>query len=394
MKLEKASRLNNLPPYLFAETDRMKQKAIKEGADVIDLGVGDPDVPTPDHIIQQLSQAAKDPANHRYPSYSGLEKLREAIAGWYERRFRVKLNPDSEVLPLIGCKEGIGHIPLAFINEGDIVLIPDPGYPVYRAGTLLANGEPCFMPLRAPNDFLPDLSAISREVARRAKMMFLNYPNNPTTATASREFFQEVVHFAQKQNIIVCHDAAYSEIAFDGYRAPSFLEVEGAKEVGIEFHSLSKTYNMTGWRIGFAVGNREVLAGLLRVKTNLDSGIFQAIQYAGMEALTGSEDETGKTIKIYQERRDTLVGGLKELGWQVVIPKATFYVWMPIPTNYTSIEFASLLLQKAGIVATPGVGFGECGEGFIRVALTVPKERIKEAVERIRTKMPDIKYQK
>ncbi len=388
MKLEKANRLNNLPPYLFARIDEMKQKALKEGVDVIDLGIGDPDLPTPSNIIRRLSLAAREPANHRYASYNGLAKLREAISKWYERRFRVKLNPESEVLPLIGSKEGIGHIPLAFINEGDIVLVPDPGYPVYRAGTLLAGGEPYFMPLRRENGFLPDLNAISHEVARRAKMMFLNYPNNPTTATANKEFFQEVVRFAQKQKIIICHDGAYSEITFDGYRALSFLEVEGAKEVGIEFHSLSKTYNMTGWRIGFAVGNREVLSNLLRVKTNLDSGISQAIQYAGIEALTGSEEETLKTVKIYQERRDTLVESLTELGWQLIRPKATFYVWIPVPTGYTSMEFASTLLQKAGIVTTPGVGFGEHGEGFIRVALTVPRERIKEAARRIRTKMP------
>ncbi len=388
VKLKQSNRLSNLPPYLFAKIDEMKRRVMEEGVDIIDLGIGDPDLPTPGHIIQRLYQAAQDPVNHRYASYNGLAKLREAISKWYERRFQVKLNPESEVLPLIGSKEGIGHAPLAFINEGDIVLVPDPGYPVYRAATLLAGGEPYFMPLRRENGFLPELNAISHEVARKAKMMFLNYPNNPTTATASKEFFQEVVRFAQKFNIIICHDAAYSEVTFDGYRAPSFLEVEGAKEVGIEFHSLSKTYNMTGWRIGFAVGNQEVLAALLRVKTNLDSGIFQAIQYAGIEALTVSVDETRKTVKIYQERRDTLVKSLKELGWQLIRPKATFYVWIPIPTGYTSMEFASTLLQKAGIVTTPGVGFGEHGEGFIRVALTVPEERIKEAVERIRTKMP------
>ncbi|MCK4261729.1 LL-diaminopimelate aminotransferase [bacterium] len=394
MKLEKASRLNNLPPYLFAKIDEMKQKAMEEGVDIIDLGIGDPDLPTPGHIIQRLYEAAKDPANHRYASYNGLRELREAIAKWYERRFQVKLDPESEILPLVGSKEGIGHIPLAFINEGDIVLVPDPGYPVYRAGTVLSGGEPYFMPLLSQNGFLPDLSAISEEIARKAKLMFLNYPNNPTTATASEEFFREVVRFAQKFNIVICHDGAYSEVTFDGYRAPSFLEVEGAKEVGIEFHSLSKTYNMTGWRIGFAVGSREVLANLLRVKTNLDSGIFQAIQYAGIEALTGSEDETLKAVRVYRERRDTLVESLKELGWQPITPKATFYVWIPVPNGCTSMEFVSTLLRKAGIVTTPGVGFGEYGEGFIRVALTVPRERIKEAVERIRTKMPDIKYKK
>lgn len=378
-----AGRLRQLPPYLFAEIDRLKGEAITRGMDIIDLGVGDPDLPTPPHIVKRLAEAAADPRHHRYPSYEGLLAFRRAVAEWYGDRFGVSLDPASEVLTLIGSKEGIGHIPLAFIDPGDVVLVPDPGYPVYHAATVLAGGNPHPLPLYPSNGFLPDLASIPLDVLRKAKMIFLNYPNNPTAAVTSMEFFVQAVDFARRHHLILCHDAAYSEIAFDGFRPPSLLEVEGAKDVAIEYHSLSKTYNMTGWRIGFAVGNAKILAGLGRVKTNLDSGVFEAIQLAGIEALRGPQDCVASHCKIYQERRDILVEGLNGLGWNVTRPRASFYVWIPVRSGYTSTDLVKRLLGEAGIVTTPGVGFGPHGEGFIRAALTVTGERIREAVERI-----------
>lgn len=383
-EIELAERIKGLPKYLFAKIDEMKKEAMAKGIDIIDLGVGDPDLPTFEPIVKKLKEAVDNPENHRYPSYIGLLQFRQAVAGWYNKRFNVSLDPQSEVLSLIGSKEGIGHIHLAFINPGDIVLVPDPGYPVYKAGTVLAGGTPYLMPLLKENGFLPDLSSIPKDILDKAKLMFINYPNNPTAAVADREFFTEVIKFARENNIIICHDTAYSEMAYDGYKPLSFLEIEGAKEVGIEFHSLSKTYNMTGWRIGFAVGNKKILAGLGTIKTNLDSGIFQAIQYAGIEALTGPQDNVAKMNKIYQERRDVLVNGLKEIGLQVDFPKATFYVWITVPKKYNSADFTALLLEKAGVLSTPGNGFGEYGEGYVRMALTVDKKRLKEAVERIK----------
>lgn len=383
MKLKPADRISHLPPYLFAEIDRLKQEALAQGADLINLGIGDPDLPTPQRIVQRLQKAAENPRHHQYPSYEGMLVFRQTVAEWYKRRFGVSLDPASEVLTLIGSKEGIGHLPLALMNRGDVALVPDPGYPVYHAATLFAGGKPHPMPLLKANHFLPDLRRIPKSVARKARLMFLNYPNNPTSATAGREFFRDVVKFAARHNIIVAHDAAYSEIFFDGERPISFLQIPGAKEVGIEFHSLSKTFNMTGWRIGFAVGRRDVLAALCKVKSNLDSGVFQAVQEAGREALTLEDGVTEKIRKVYQERRDTLVPGLKRLGLDVEVPKATFYVWVSIPKGYTSMEFTLALLSSAGIVTTPGNGFGKAGEGYVRMALTVPKERMAEAVDRI-----------
>lgn len=385
MKIELADRLKKLPPYLFAEIDRAKRELIRSGRDVIDLGVGDPDLPTPPHIIDALRRAALDPVNHRYALDFGMPILRQAIAEWYARRFGVRLDPSTEVLPLIGSKEGIGHIPFAFVNPGDVALVPDPGYPVYQATTILAGGEPYGMPLRENNGFLPDFDGIPDEICRRAKLMFINYPNNPTAAVCDKEFFVSAVDFARRHGVIVCHDAAYTELAFDGFRPPSFLEVEGAKEVGIEFHSLSKTYSMTGWRVGFAVGRAEVIAGLGKIKSNLDSGIFQAVQLAGVAALNGPRDFLSEYLGIYGRRRDVLVDGLRALGWNVAKPKATFYVWAHAPFGYTSAEIAGALLRKAGIVATPGNGLGPSGEGYVRMTLTVPEERLREAVERIET---------
>ena len=384
MRIEMAKRIDQIPPYLFAEIDKKKEEMRQKGIDLIDLGIGDPDLPTPKPIIERLKRAAENPKNHRYPSYQGMIEFRTAVAQWYERRFCTKLNPRTEVLSLIGSKEGIAHIPLAFVNPGDVVLVPSPGYPVYRVSTLFAGGIPYFLPLRKENGFLPNLSEIPEIIAQKAKLLFINYPNNPTSAIAERPFFEEVVAFARRHQIIVCHDAAYSEIAFDGYQPLSFLEVEGAREVGVEFHSLSKTFNMTGWRIGFAAGHSEILSGLGRVKTNIDSGLFQAIQEAGTEALYHLDTPLPESITIYERRRDIMVRGLHDIGLEVDRPKATFYLWIRVPRGYTSSQFATLLMEQGGIVVTPGNGFGEEGEGYIRMALTVDEKRLNEAIERLR----------
>jgi LL-diaminopimelate aminotransferase len=382
--IEYATRIKTLPPYLFAAIDKMKQEAIRRGVDIINLGIGDPDLPTPTPIIESLRKAAGDPKHHQYPSYEGMATFRAAVADWYQRRFHVTLDPVSEVLTLIGSKEGIGHVPLAFVDPGDVVLVPSPGYPVYPVGTSFAGGVSHIMPLTKQNGFLPDLDAIPKDIARKAKLMWLNSPNNPTSVVMGKEYFAQVVDFARTHQVIVCHDAAYSEIFYDGKRPASFLEIEGAKEVGVEFHSLSKTYNMTGWRLGFAVGNKEVLAGLGKVKSNLDSGVFQAIQEAGITALTLDESITDNLRKTYQERRDVLVPGLRQLGLDVDPPPAAFYVWVTVPQGYTSASFTAHLLEKAGIVTTPGNGFGAPGEGYVRMTVTTSKDRLAEAVERIR----------
>ncbi|HET6466080.1 MAG TPA: LL-diaminopimelate aminotransferase [Nitrospiria bacterium] len=382
-KPQLADRIKNLPPYLFAAIDQLKQKALAKGVDLINLGIGDPDLPTPATIIQRLQRASEDPKNHQYPSYEGLPMFRQAAADWYQRRFGVRLDPKDEVLTLIGSKEGIGHVPLAFINPGDVALIPDPGYPVYHAGTLFAGGRSHFMPLKKENHFLPEFDRIPKAVLKKARLLFINYPNNPTSATAGKDFFKEAIRFARRHKLIVCHDNAYSEVYFDSERPMSFLELDGAKEVGIEFHSLSKTFNMTGWRIGFAVGNPQILSALGKVKSNLDSGVFQAVQEAGIEALNLRESATDEIRKIYQERRDTLVSGLLGLGLSVEPPKATFYVWVGVPKGFTAMKFTMHLLDRAGIVTTPGSGFGRSGQGYIRMALTVPNERLMEAVGRM-----------
>jgi LL-diaminopimelate aminotransferase len=379
-----SERLRALPPYLFAELDRMKQEQVKKGADIISLGIGDPDLPTPPHIIQALAAAAADPKNHQYPSYEGMLGFRKAAADWYRTRFGVALDPASEVLTLIGSKEGIGHLSLAFVNPGDVVLVPDPAYPVYQAGTLFAGGESYFMPLTPARNFLPDLAAIPAAVVKRARILWLNYPNNPTGAVASREFLAQAVAFARRHGLILAHDAPYSEIAFDGYRPESILNIEGAKEVAVEFHSVSKTYNMTGWRLGFAVGNAQVLTGLGRVKQNLDSGVFQAVQYAGIAALSGSQQCVADNCRIWQERRDVLIAALRDMGFAVASPKASFYAWVPVPRGFTSSSFCVELLVKAGVVVTPGNGFGAAGEGFVRAAFTVNVDRIREAMARVR----------
>ncbi|MFA4889028.1 MAG: LL-diaminopimelate aminotransferase [Candidatus Omnitrophota bacterium] len=379
-----SKKLQALPPYLFVEIDKAKRKARAEGRDIIDLGIGDPDQPTPRHIIEALYQAAQEPANHRYALDQGMPALRRAIDGWYERRFNIKLDPDKEILPLIGSKEGIAHFPLAFLNQGDYSLVPDPCYPPYKGGTILAGGRPYLLPLLEENAFLPDLKKIPLSVRKKAKIIYINYPNNPTGACAEKDFYRQVVKFAFKNKLIVISDLAYSEMSYDGYRPSSLLEVEGAKDVAIEFYSLSKTYNMTGWRVGWACGNSELVAALAKVKSNIDSGIFSAIQLAGIAALEGTEEHIQGMRQLYQERRDALVNGLGALGWKVNAPRATFYMWIKIPKRENSIKFSGMLLEKANIVVTPGVGFGQYGEGYIRMALTVPKERIKEAIERIK----------
>ncbi len=330
-----------------------------------------------------MKKAVQKPANHRYPSYEGMLSFREAVSNWYKKRFGVKLDPHKEILSLIGSKEGIGHIPLAFINPGDVVLVPSPGYPVYATGTLFAGGKSFFMPLKEENNFLPDMSAIPKNILKKAKIIFLNYPNNPTSVKAPSQFFKQVIEIAFKYNIIVCHDASYTEIYYDGEKPLSFMQIPGAKNAGIEFHSLSKTYNMTGWRIGFAVGNRDVLSGLGKIKTNLDSGVFQAIQEAAIVALNTDDTILSKIRNTYRERRDALYNGLKEIGMQPIKPDATFYIWVKVPSKFDSLSFVSHLLNKAGVLATPGNGFGKAGEGYIRFALTASVERIKEAVERI-----------
>jgi len=381
--LKEAQRIANLPPYLFAEIDKKIAEKRAEGVDVISLGIGDPVEPTPTHIVNKLCEQARNPENHRYPSYFGMPQFRKAVAGFCERRFNLNFNPDTEILPLIGSKEGIAHIFLAFVDPGDITLVPDPGYPVYNVGTILAGGKPHYMPLLSKNDFLPDLIKISEDMAKKAKIMFISYPNNPTSAVATLGFFKEVVDFAKKYDILVCHDNAYSEIAYDGYIPPSFLEVPGAKDVGIEFQSLSKTYNMTGWRIGFAVGNETTIEALGRVKTNVDSGIFNAIQYAGIAALEGSQDCVKEMCDIYARRRDIVAKALNKMHLKFAKPKATIYVWVNVPDGFTSASFATHILEKAGVVVSPGNAYGPSGEGYVRISLSVKDERLEEALVRI-----------
>jgi LL-diaminopimelate aminotransferase len=381
-----AERIRLLPRYLFAEIDKKVKAAQERGIDVIKLGIGDPDSPTPDYIVKRMQEEVAKPRNHTYPPDEGLKEFREAVADYYRRRHGVELDPQKEIVPLIGSKEGIAHISFCFTDPGDVNLVPDPGYPVYGIGTLFAGGVPQYMPLLKERRFLPDLQSVPVEAARRAKLLFLNYPNNPTGAVATREFFAEVVDFAREYNLLVCHDAAYNEIAFDDYRPVSFLEVPGGKDVAIEFGSLSKTFNMTGWRIGYAVGNSTAVEALYRFKTNVDSGLFQAIQYAGVEAFTNPQ--MGPFLErlrdLYRRRRDIVVRALQEAGWDLEAPKATFYIWAPVPAGYSSQEFVTYLLEETGVVVTPGRGFGKFGEGYFRIALTVNEERLQEAMERIK----------
>ncbi len=379
-----ADRLAKLPPYLFAEIDRVKAQVAARGVDIISLGIGDPDMATPDFIIEAMKKAVEKPANHAYPSYVGLMAYREAVADWYLRRFGASLDPKTEVVSLIGSKEGIAHFPLAFVNPGDLVLVCTPNYPVYNIATEFAGGVVKFVPLTEDNSFLPDLDAIDEETWIKAKAIFVNYPNNPTAAMADVAFYEKLIAIAKKYNVIVVHDTAYTEIYYNEDNRPlSIMSVPGGKDVAIEFHSLSKTYNMTGWRVGMAVGNPELVAGLGKIKENVDSGVFQAVQEAGIVALRDGDDFTAELRKIYKQRRDTVIGALQKAGIRCNVPESTFYIWAHVPDGYTSSAFVTKVLQETGVVVTPGNGFGAPGEGYFRISLTVNDDRLEEAVSRI-----------
>jgi len=379
-----SKRLNKIPPYLFVKIEEKKEELLKKGIDVIDFGIGDPDLPTPDHIFKKMHDVLEKTESGQYPTSKGELAFRKAAADWYKSRFNVDLDPAKEVCALIGSKEGLAHLFLAFIDEGDIALVPDPAYPVYKIGTLLAGGKPYFLPLTAENNFLPDLENISKDAVEAAKILFINYPNNPTGAVADLDFYKKCVAFCQEHDLLLVSDLAYSEMGYDGCKPHSVLEVPGAKDVCIEFHSLSKTYNMTGWRIGMAVGNAGAVQALATIKSNLDSGAFKAIQFAGIEALTKSQKCVDENNKIFGQRARTLVAGLNSLGWNLPQPKATFYVWVPVPKGETSASFTEKLLDKCGILVVPGNGYGPSGEGYVRFAITIPEKRIKEAVARMK----------
>ncbi|SVB47110.1 uncharacterized protein METZ01_LOCUS199964 [marine metagenome] len=378
-----SDRLGKLAPYPFVEISRIIAEKRAAGADVVTFGIGDPDIPTPQPIIDKLLEASQDPPNHRYPETDGLPEVRRAIAHWYEQRFGVKLDPDKEVLPLIGAKEGIGHAAFCFLDPGDVALIPDPAYPVYGVGTMFAGAESHIMPLYEKNGWLPELDAIPGPVADAAKLMWLNYPNNPTSAVATHEDLVAAVAYCREKDIALLHDAAYSEVGYEGYRATSCMQVEGAKDVSLEFHSLSKTYNMTGWRFGMAVGNADMIKALFQIKANLDSGIPQAIQQMAIEALTGPQDCVDANVEIYQRRRDRVVKALTTLGLTVDVPRASLYIWARIPEGFTSAELAARLLEETDIVVTPGSSYGKYGEGYIRLSLTTPDEQVEKGCQRL-----------
>ncbi len=378
-----ANRIEQLPPYLFAQISKKVAAKKAQGIDVVSFGIGDPDLPTPEHVVDALCEAAHEPANHRYPETEGLPEFRRAVAHWYERRFGITLDADKEVMSLIGSKEGIGHVALCFIDPGDVALVPDPSYPVYEIGTMFAGGSSYRLPLLEENGFLPDLDAIPPDVASRAKVLWLNYPNNPTGAVADLGFFERVVQFAKRYDIAVCHDGPYSEVAYDGYRPVSFLQAPGAMDVGIEFHSLSKSYNMTGWRIGMAVGNPGIIDALMRVKSNLDSGASQAVQRMAIAALEGPQDCIAEHNAIYERRRDRVVDALRALGLRVTPPRASLYIWAKVPDGMTSAGFAERLLDEAAVIVTPGNGYGAHGEGYVRLSLTLADDRIDEGLRRI-----------
>lgn len=378
-----SKRVESLPPYLFVGISRKIAEKKARGEEVISFGIGDPDIPTPDNIIDSLCQAARDPANHRYPESEGLPQLRKAIADWYLKRFNVSLDPDKEVLPLIGSKEGIGHIAFCFINPGDVALVPDPGYPVYSVGTMLAGGESVFLPLTENNQFLPDLEAIPDAVLQKTKLLWINYPNNPTGAVADLSFFEKVAAFARKHEIAVCHDGPYSEVAYDNFHPCSFMQANGSKDTGVEFHSFSKSYNMTGWRIGMIVGNPVMVDALMRLKSNLDSGIPQAIQKAAIAALSGPQDAITLHNVIYQKRRDRIIQALAKIGAAAAPPRASLYVWAKVPAGYTSLEFTDSLLEQVGVVVTPGTGYGKAGEGYVRLSLTIPDEQLDKGIAKL-----------
>ena len=382
--MKRSKRLDLIPPYLFVKIEEKKAQLVKKGIDIIDFGIGDPDLPTPPHIFKKMHEVLESKESSNYPTSKGELSFRRAVADWYKKRFNVSLDPEKEVCALIGSKEGLAHLPLAFIDAGDIALVPDPSYPVYKICTKLAGGEPYSLPLTAQNKFIPDLECVPEAIIKRAKMLFINYPNNPTGAVAGLDFFEKCVRFAKKNDLLLVSDLAYSEMGYDGYKPSSALEIPGAKDVTIEFHSLSKTYNMTGWRIGMAVGNSEAVKALATIKSNIDSGVFKAIQFAAIEALSGPQDCVLETRKVFEERRNILIDGLNSLGWKLEKPKATFYMWVPVPKGETSSSFTEKLLLKCGIMVVPGSGYGAAGEGYVRMAITLPKERITEAIIRMK----------
>ncbi|HDD65053.1 MAG TPA: aminotransferase class I/II-fold pyridoxal phosphate-dependent enzyme [Firmicutes bacterium] len=382
--MEESKRLKKLPPYLFDEILKKKKELIEKGVDVIDFGVGDPDLPTPAHIVEAMKKAVENPSYHHYPLRKGLKEFRKAISDYYRKNHGVDIDPEREICVLIGAKEGIAHFPFAYVNEGDIVLVPEPAYPVYHRSTILAGGEPYFLPLLEENDFLPQFEKIPSEILSKAKILYLNYPNNPTTAFAKEEFLKEAISFCKKYGIILAYDAAYSEIYFDE-KPVSFLSIDGAKDIGIEFNTLSKTYNMTGWRIGWACGNERLISSLCKIKENIDTGVFEAIQIAGIEALSGPQDCVKELRNIYKKRRDIFAEGIRKLGWDFRLPKGTFYVWVKGEIK-DSIKMAKILLEETNIVAIPGVGFGPSGEGYLRFSLTIPEDRIIEGIKRMEEK--------
>jgi LL-diaminopimelate aminotransferase len=383
LDMELSKRIAKLRPYLFVEINKKIAEKKAKGEEVISFAIGDPDIPTPPHIIDRLCQAAHEPSNHRYPESAGLPELCQAIVGWYQRRFGVSFDPETEVLPLIGSKEGIGHIAFCLIDYGDTALVPDPAYPVYSISTMLAGGKPYYMALKKENDFLPNLDRIRDYILQKTKLLWINYPNNPTGAVAEIDFFNKAVEFARQHNIVVCHDGPYSEVAFDGYQPVSLMQADGAREVGVEFHSLSKSYNMTGWRIGMVVGNAKVLDALRRLKSNLDSGIPQAIQYAAIEALNGPQDCITEHNAIYQRRRDLIIEVLTSIGLEATVPKASLYIWAKTPEGYNSVDFTADLLDKVGVAVTPGVGYGRNGEGYVRLSLTIPDAALVKGLSRL-----------
>jgi LL-diaminopimelate aminotransferase len=382
--MQTARRIAAIPPYLFAEIDRRIAEKRAAGVDVISFGIGDPDLPTPEFIVEELARAAHDPSTHQYPSYFGLPAFREAVADFYRRRFGVTLDPATQVLPLIGSKEGLAHLPWAFVDPGETALVPEPGYPVYEVATILAGGEPVHLPLGAERGWFPDFAAVGRAAADRAKILWLNYPSNPTAAVATLDQFEQAVRFAADHDLLLAHDNAYSEITFDGFVAPSVLEVPGAVEVAVEFGSLSKIFNMTGWRIGWVVGNPVAIEALGRVKTNIDSGIFNAVQRAGLAALRSDMPHLPGLVATYQRRRDRIMEVFNEAGWKVEAPKGALYVWLPTPPGESSVRFTQRLLDDAGVVVAPGSGYGPSGEGYVRLSLTIPDARLEEGCERVR----------
>lgn len=382
--MQQSERLNKIPPYLFAEIDRKVNEAKAKGIDIISLGIGDPDTPTIPTVVEAMHQAIDDPSTHDYPPYNGTPEFRNASVKWMKERFGIELDANTEMLANIGSKEAIAHVFFAYVDEGDYTLIPDPGYPVYKNATIFAGGTPYSMPLLAENNFLPDFDAIPEEIAKKSKLMFLNYPNNPTGATCDLEFFKKAVAYCKKYDILLCHDQAYCEMTYDGYVAPSVLEVEGAKDIAIEFFSHSKSYNMTGWRVGFVAGNASAIKALGTIKNNIDSGVFKAIQNAAAKAYDAPKELIENLNKMYKERKDVAEEALKELGWNITPSKATFYLWLPVPKGFTSEEFVTVMLEKAGVVVPPGNGYGTYGEGYFRIALTKDTETLKKAFARMK----------